>query len=75
MARRCDNIIDMKRVNSCVLKHLFLEGFEQPKYRQETPEIFFSTLLMSHFQKFADDAANKIALRAVFNNQASHGLN
>jgi len=24
MARRCDDTVDKKRVNSCVLKHLFL---------------------------------------------------
>ena len=31
VARRCDDTIDNKRVNSCVLKQLFLEGVEQSK--------------------------------------------
>jgi len=31
VARRCDDTVDKKRVNYCVLKHLFLEGVEQPK--------------------------------------------
>jgi len=44
VARRCDYTVDKKRVNSCVLKHLFLEGVEQP---------------MSCFQNFAADAAKK----------------
>jgi len=30
VARRCDYIVDEKRVNSRVLKHLFLEGVKQP---------------------------------------------
>jgi len=28
MARRCDDTVDKKRVNSCVLEHLFLEEVE-----------------------------------------------
>ena len=28
VARRCDDTVDKKRVNSCVLKHLFLERVE-----------------------------------------------
>jgi len=31
VTRRCDYTVDKKRVNSCVLKHLFLEGVERPK--------------------------------------------
>jgi len=31
VARRCDDTVDKKRVNSCVLKHLFLVGVQQPK--------------------------------------------
>ena len=31
VARRCDDTVDKKRVNSYVLKHLFLEGVEQSK--------------------------------------------
>ena len=59
MARRCDDTIDKKRVNSCVLKHLFLEGVEQPKtIAQKNPGNALSdALLMSCFQKFAASAA------------------
>jgi len=31
MVRRCDDTVDKKRVNSCVLKHLFLERVEKPE--------------------------------------------
>jgi len=31
VAWRCDYTVDKKQVNSCVPKHLFLEGVEQPK--------------------------------------------
>ena len=67
MARRCDYTVDKKRVNSCVLKHLFLEGVEQPKISPKTPRNAFSdALLMSRFQNCAvDDAKYKTALRAV----------
>jgi len=43
VARRCDYTVDKKQVNACVLKHLFLEGAEQPKYRQKTPEMHSPT--------------------------------
>jgi len=80
VARRCDDTIDKKRVNSCVLQHLFLEGFEQPKMSPKNPGNAFSdALLMSRFQNFAADAAKqkprsarfwKTALRAVLINQS-----
>ena len=61
MARRCDNTVDKKQVNSCVLKHLFLEGVEQPKIWPKKPENALSdALLMSRFQNFAADAAKKL---------------
>ena len=77
VARRCDYTIDKKRVNSCVLKHLFLEGVEQPKISPKKPENAFSdALLMSRFQKFAADATQKkTALRAIFWKRASCGFN
>jgi len=60
VARHCDYTIDKKRVNSCVLKHLFLEGVEHPKISQKNPGNAFSdALLMSRFQNFAADAAKK----------------
>jgi len=60
MARRCDDTIDKKQVNSCVLKHLFLEGVEQSKISPKNPGNALSqadALLMSRFQNFAADAA------------------
>jgi len=71
VARRCDNTVDKKRVNSCVLRHLFLEENEQPKISHKCPGNAVSdALLMSHFQNFAADAAkNKTALRAVLINE------
>ena len=39
VARRCDDTVDKKRVNSCVLKHLFWEELSNQKYRQKTPEM------------------------------------
>jgi len=60
VARRCDYTVDKKRVNSCVLTHLFLEGVEQPKISPKKPGNAFSdALLMSRFQNFAADAAKK----------------
>jgi len=51
MIRRCDYTVDKKRVNSCVLKHLFLEGVEQPKISPKNPGNALSgALLMSRFQ-------------------------
>ena len=77
VARRCDDIVDKKRVNSCILKHLFLEGVEQPETSPKTPGNALSdALLTSPFQDFAPDAANRRnALRAVFWNRASRGFN
>jgi len=64
-----DAVIDKKRVNSCVLKHLFLERVEQPKISPKKPGNALSdALLMSCFQNFATDEFAwffEIALRAV----------
>ena len=78
MARRCDYTVDKKRVNSCVLKHLFLERVEQPKISPTKPGNALSdALLLSCFENFAADAATKkpnsarifeTALRAVLIN-------
>ena len=80
VARRCDYTVDKKRKNSCVLKHLFLVGVEQPKILPKNPRNALSdALLMSFFQNFAADAAKtKTALRAVLineSNRASRGFN
>jgi len=54
VARRCDDTVDKKRVHSCVLKHLFLDGVEQPKISPKKPGNSLSdALLMSCFQDFA----------------------
>ena len=58
VVRRCDDTVDKKRVNSSVLKHLFLERFEQPKISPKNPGNALSdALLMSCFQNFVADAA------------------
>ena len=67
VTRHCDDTVDKKRENSCVLKYLFLEEFEQPKISPNKPGNALSdVLLMSRFQIFAADAAKKTAFRAVF---------
>jgi len=38
VARRCDDTVDMKRVNSCVLKSLFLEGVERWATKEMAPK-------------------------------------
>jgi len=43
MARRCDDTVDKKRVNSCVQKIPLLEGVEQPIKSTKNPEMFFPT--------------------------------
>jgi len=48
MARRCDDTVDKKRVNSCVLKHLFLEGVEQPKISPKKPGNALSDALLMY---------------------------
>ena len=58
VARRCDDTVDKKRVNSCVPKHLFLEGVEQPKISPKNPgKALSNALLMSRFQNFEASAA------------------
>jgi len=55
VARRCDYTVDKKRVNSCVLKHLFLEGVQPPKIWPKKPGNALSdALLMSCFQKITE---------------------
>ena len=54
VARRCDYTVDKKRVNSCVIKQLFLEKGEQPKISPKNPGHSLSDALL-----FAADAAQK----------------
>ena len=78
VARRCDATVDKKRVNSSVLKQIFLERVEQPKISPKKPGNALSdVLLVSCFQNFVADAAKKkprsarffkTALRAVLIN-------
>ena len=43
VARRCDDTVDKKRVNTSVLKHQFLEGVEQPKISPKKPGMLSPT--------------------------------
>jgi len=64
-------------VNSCVLKHLFLEGVEQPKISpKKTGNALSDALPMSRFPKFRGYRRKQInrAPRG-FLNRASHGFN
>jgi len=65
VTRRCDNIIDKKRANSCVLKKLFLGGsWATKKIAKKSRD----SLSLSRFQNFAADAKKKTAhSRAVLN--------
>ena len=75
VARRCDNTVDKKRVNSSVPKHLILERVEQPKISPKNPGNAFSdVLLMSCFQNFAADAAKTKMRFAQFVFLSIHSL-
>jgi len=78
VVERCDDTVDKKRVNSCVLKYLFLERVGQPKISPKNPGSALSdALLMSCYQNLAAHAAKKqtalcffeTALRAVLINE------
>ena len=43
VARRCDDTVDKKRVNSCVLKHLCWREFSNQKNCHKTPELLSPT--------------------------------
>ena len=69
--------VSTQNVNSCVLKHLFLERVEQPKISPKDPRNALSdALLMSCFQKFAGGKKNRgffeTALHAVSINELVH---
>jgi len=67
-AQRCDDTVGKKRVNSCVLKLLFLDRLEQPKKLPgKTGNALSDALLMSCFQIFAADAAKKKPASRGFN--------
>jgi len=77
VTRHCDDTVDKKRVNSCVLKYLILEGDQQQeKSPKKLRNALSDALLMSHFQIFAADAAQKkMALCADSWHRASRGFN
>jgi len=52
VARRCDNTVDKKRVNSCVLKHLFLEVVEQSKKWPKSRKCFLRRATNVTFSEF-----------------------
>jgi len=53
-------------VNSCVLKHPFNDGVQQPKKSPKTPGNTLSDALqVSRFEKMKAGAAKKTTLRAV----------
>ena len=61
VARRCDDTVDEKQVNSYVLKHLFFEGVELPKMSPKKPGNALSdALLILSFKKFAGWRRKKI---------------
>jgi len=58
VTQRCDDDVDKKRVNSCVLKLLLWRELSNQKNRQKTLENALSNaILMSHFQNFASDSS------------------
>jgi len=72
VARRCDNTVDKKRVNSSVLKHLFLERVEQPKMLPKNPSNTLSDALLVKFcgrRRTKKVQFFKIALRAITINE------
>jgi len=63
MARRCDETVDKKRVNSCVLKFLFWRELSNQEYRPKNTEMLSPTRSNVTFSKFA--RFFEIALRAT----------
>jgi len=59
VARRCDDTVDKKRVNSCQLKHLFWRALRNQKYRRKIPEMFSPTRYQLHVFKISRLAALK----------------
>ena len=58
VTRRCDNTVDKKRVNSCVLKYLF-GGSAVTKKSPKTPGNALSNVLLSGFENLTADAAKQ----------------
>jgi len=67
MARRCDDTVDKKRVNSCVLQHLFWTELSNQKYCQKPAEMLFPTRYSCHVVEIiADTAKKKRGLKLLF---------
>jgi len=67
VARHCVDNVDKNRVNSCVLKHLFLEGVEQSKISPKPPgNALSNALLMSRLQNFELINSGPKILRSCF---------
>ena len=76
VARRCDNTVGKKWVNFCVLKHLFLEGVEQPQISPKKTGNALWRATNVTFSKFRCwRRKKKTALRAFLWNRASRGFN
>ena len=74
VARHCDHTVNKKRVNSCVLKHLFLEGVEQPEISPKNPEMLSPTRRREHFHVFKISRLTPPKKNRVWN-RASRGFN
>jgi len=59
VARRCNNAVDQKWLNSCVLKHLFCRELSNQKSGKTPGNAPSNALIVSCFQNFAADAAKK----------------
>jgi len=65
MARRYDNAVDKKRMNSCVLKHLFWRELSNRKHCQKNPEMLSETRYECHVFKILRLTPQKTELRSA----------
>jgi len=73
VTRRCDNTVDKKRVNSCVLKHLFSEGVQQPKKSpKRTLKCCLRRATHVAFPNFAAAAAQNIYIYIFIRKRKNH---
>jgi len=68
VARRCDDTVDKKWVNSCVLKHLFGGSWATKNIAKKPQICSLRRATNVTFSKFAADAAQKKPRSAVFIN-------
>jgi len=68
MARRCDDTVDKKRLNPCVLKtHLFGESWTTQKLPKNPESAFSDALLMSRFQNSARFFETRASINSLIN--------